>query len=83
MAGTFGLFALELPPLINGKDVADAEYESGIGFFELRAGLRDAVDLGEHSGFVGMIGIKQRSHDRFLPAEAVTQFHQTPPVLLK
>ncbi len=83
MAETFGLFAFELPPLIECKDVADAEYESSVGFFELGARLRDTVDLGEDSGFVRMVRIKQRSEDRFLPAELVTQFHQMPPVLVK
>src|ERR1039457_1917046 len=73
----------QLLPLLLREDAADAQQETGIGFFELGAGLRDLVDLSQDFGLVGRVGGHQWLPGDLFPLRIGVEIDQAQAILLE
>jgi hypothetical protein len=74
---------MNLLPLLGCKHLAEAEQHAGVGFFEIGAGLGDAVNLLHDLAFVGLIFAHQRLEAQLGFFERGVQIYEGEPVLLK
>ena len=63
--------------------MAQSQQQPRVGFFQLGACLRHAVDLRQNLGVVRVGGIDQRVQNRFLFFERGVKIDQPQPVLLE
>ena len=70
-------------PLIRREHAPDLPQHSGVGFFQLRASLRDAVDLREDLGIVRLVGVHQRLQNHFFLLQGGVQVDEFQAMLLE
>ena len=78
-----GPWRLQLLPLIRSQHAPDLPQHPGIGFFQFRARLSDAVDLSQDLRVVRRVGIHQRLQSHFFLLQSGLQVDEFQAMLLE